>query len=178
MILPPDTQRLQFSAITMQDVASLQQIFSDPIAMQYYPSTRDEAQTREWISWVSQMYEERGFSLWLLRDKHSGDFVGQCGLIWQPDVAGKDLVEIGYLLPRQQWGKGYATEAAQACRDFGFGSLQLQEMISLIDPNNQPSVNVAKRNGFVLQQTIQRWDKAVQVYGMSAAQYAQMTSAK
>jgi RimJ/RimL family protein N-acetyltransferase len=56
-------------------------------------------------------------------------------------------VEVGWRLGREHWGKGYATEGAQASLAHGFGELGLAQIISIIDPRNGASVRVAKRLG-------------------------------
>ena len=83
MIPTLETGRLNFRELTPADVVNLQKIFSDPVAMEFYPSTKSKAETLEWIDWNIQSYQESGFGLWALIDKGSGEFVGQAGLILQ-----------------------------------------------------------------------------------------------
>src|ERR1700740_2300801 len=71
--------------------------------------------------------------------------IGDCGITLQ-EVDGEHLREIGYHLRRDLWGQGLATEAARACRDYGFGELKADTLISLIRPENLPSRRVAERN--------------------------------
>jgi [ribosomal protein S5]-alanine N-acetyltransferase len=47
-----ETDRLFFRKMTMDDVENLQKIFSDPVAMQYYPKTFDIEKTKTWIQRV------------------------------------------------------------------------------------------------------------------------------
>ena len=56
---------------------------------------------------------------------------------------------MGYLFVRKHWGKGYATEAAWACMEYGFLELGHDRIISLIDPENNASIRVADKNGLV-----------------------------
>ena len=60
---------------------------------------------------------------------------------------GVDEIEIGYHVRRDLWGRGLATEAARACRDYGFARLAVERLISLIRPENEPSRRVAEKNG-------------------------------
>lgn len=87
-------------------------------------------------------------------------------LILQRDVAGRDEVEIGYLFLREFRREGLATEAAVACREFGFGPMGQNRLISLIDPRNIASIRVAEKVGMRREATIERWDKAMAVYAM------------
>ena len=96
--------------------------------------------------------------------------MGQCGLICQPDVDGQAETEIAYLFLRTHWNRGLATEAAIACRDYGFETLKLEHLVSLIDPKNLPSRRVAEKVGMHVEKEveIERWNKLVCVYGMTA----------
>ena len=159
-----ETRRLNFRKFTPSDVANLQKIFSDPVAMEFYPSTKSETETLEWIDWNIQSYQENGFGLWALIDKDSSEFVGQAGLILQQNVDGADETEIAYLLVHKYWGNGFATEAASRCRDLAFSRFDCERVISLIDPKNISSIRVAGRIGMVLEKNVHRWGKTVDVY--------------
>jgi ribosomal-protein-alanine N-acetyltransferase len=78
----------------------------------------------------------------------------QCGLLMQRNVDGRDEVEIGYSFVRRHWNSGFATEAAIACRNFGFADLNLSHLVSLIDPANRASRRVAEKVG-------RSWDRRV-----------------
>ena len=58
-------------------------------------------------------------------------------------------IELGYLLARKFWGKGLATEAAEACLNYGFGKLGFREIIALTDLENIASQRVLNKIGFV-----------------------------
>ena len=73
--------------------------------------------------------------------------VGQCGLTWQDCGYPAPVLEVGYLLERAAWHRGYATEAARACRDYAFDRLGAGEVFSIIRDSNLPSQRVARRNG-------------------------------
>lgn len=57
-------------------------------------------------------------------------------------------MEIGYHINKKYWSKGFASEAAMACKQYGFHHLGLQKLISIIDPNNLASIRVAEKIGF------------------------------
>jgi RimJ/RimL family protein N-acetyltransferase len=77
--------------------------------------------------------------------KSTGELIGDCGLTVQ-DVDGAKEVEIGYHVRRDHWGRGLATEAACACRDYGF-SRYANRLVSIIRPENLPSRRVAEKIG-------------------------------
>ena len=72
-------------------------------------------------------------------------------------VLGDPEVEIGYDIRSDHWGRGIATEAAGAVRDFAFEQLRLPRVISLIRPDNVASRRVAEKVGFALVQKATFW---------------------
>ncbi|XGA32965.1 GNAT family N-acetyltransferase [Virgibacillus sp. CBA3643] len=148
------------------DTQNLLEIFSDPVAMEYYPSIKDEQETKEWIDWTIRNYSNFGAGLWIVEEKETGEFLGQCGIVLQK-VDGVVEMEIGYLFARRVWGNGYATEAALTCKKYGFNELGLTRIISLIDTDNVPSIKLAKRIGMKWEKRIYKWGKNLDVYTVS-----------
>lgn len=161
------TDRLNLRLMGRDDAHLLQQIFADPIAMKYYPSTKDKQETMEWIDWTLRNYGEYGVGLWIVEDRITGEFLGQCGIVPQM-VDGVREMEIGYLFARRVWGNGFATEAAQACKHYGFKQMKLPKIVSLPDAHNKPSARVAERVGMTLEKRIFKWNKEVLVYSVYA----------
>lgn len=91
-------------------------------------------------------YVEYGFGLYAVIFKEDKKLIGGIGLLTQ-NLDGADKVELAYRLDTNYWGKGLATEAAQAICRYAFDQLQLKELISIIDPKNIRSIEVAKRVG-------------------------------
>jgi RimJ/RimL family protein N-acetyltransferase len=148
MKLGMGTTRLQLRPMTFDDVDRLALIFQDPVAMRHYPSLIDRPGTLSWIQRVTTNYERFGYGLLMVERKADGEFLGQCGFI--PQTVGDDAPpepEIAYLFVRRHWGQGYATEAARACRDWGFAHLAAPRLLSIISIYNEPSIRVAERNG-------------------------------
>ena len=117
--------------------------------MRYYPAPHDRAGVEQWIARNRRRYAEDGVGLWAMVLKATGEMIGDCGIIRQ-EVEGQSFYEIGYHLRRDLWGQGLATEAAVACREWGFAHLEVDCLISLIRPENVPSQRVAERNGMTI----------------------------
>jgi RimJ/RimL family protein N-acetyltransferase len=147
-----ETPRLRLRELQQSDFDELYAMFNDPLVMRYYPSTRDERETQQWIDWMEERYAKHSHGLWAVELRSTGEFIGQCGLLLQ-HVDGRDEVEVGYLFKSSQWHKGYATEAAQACKRYAFETLNASSVISLIRPTNKPSRAVAERNGMTVDKT-------------------------
>ena len=160
-----ETERLALRRMDMSDVDNLLGIFSDPVAMRYYPATKSRAEAEEWVRRTLGNYRAHGFGLWVADLKDTGEFAGQCGLTVQ-EVEGKKEIEIGYLFLRKFWGRGLATEAAKAARDHGF-ALGYRRLISIIDPQNLASRRVAEKTGLKLEKEVWKWNKLVCIYSTS-----------
>lgn len=137
------TERLDLRELTLADADALLAIFGDPAAMAYYPATKDRAATEAWIEWARASYARNGFGLWAVV-RADGRVIGDCGAMLQP-VDGVLVPEIGYHVVRSEWGRGYATEAARACRDWVFANTAYEQVVSIVDPANGASRRVAER---------------------------------
>jgi len=144
-----ETPRLILREFRSDDADHLALILSDPETMRFYPAPFDRAGVEDWISRNLRRYQEHGHGLWAMLLKSTGELIGDCGLTVQ-DVDGQNEIEIGYHVRRDLWGHGLATEAAGACRDFGFAHLSVERIISLIRPANLASRRVAKKNGMAV----------------------------
>jgi len=144
-----ETSRLILREFVPADANGLALVLSDAETMRFYPAPLDGAGVEQWIRRNLERYRNHGHGLWAMVLKSSGELAGDCGLTLQ-DVEGGSEVEIGYHVRRALWGQGLATEAARACRDFGFARLPVERMISLIRPENLPSRRVAENSGMTV----------------------------
>jgi RimJ/RimL family protein N-acetyltransferase len=141
-----ETDRLLLREMTGSDFPALCKILLDEEVMTAYEGAFSLEEAQAWLDRQLERYKETGFGLWAVVLKETGDMIGQCGLTLQ-DTPGGQVLEIGYLFQKAYWKRGYATEAAFACRDYAFTSLNAEEVYSIIRDTNTPSQNVAKRIG-------------------------------
>lgn len=160
------TPRLILRQLTLDDLDDLAAIYADPVVMRFFGSTYTYESTKQWLEErVLTCYKQRGWGLWATIYKMDNKLIGRCGLIPQL-VEGKEEVEIGYLLAKEYWGMGLATEAACFSRDYGFEKLGVNRLISPIDPNNIASQKVAKKVGLTYEKDTYMWNKTVRIYAM------------
>ena len=146
-----NTPRLTLRWLTPKDVHGLARILGLPLVMRFSlhgPYTME--QTAELIQKCRDNYQAKGYGVYGVVHNADQALIGSCGFFDQL-IDGVDEVEIGYRLHPDYWGRGLATEAARAVRDFGFNTLGFERLISVIEPENKASVRVAQKNGMRLE---------------------------
>lgn len=141
-----ETPRLQLREMTPADRPALCRILQDSEVMYAYNGPFSDEEVDEWLERQLARYRQYGYGLWAVVLKATGEMIGQCGLTLQ-QWNGREMLEAGYLFQRSHWHQGYATEAAGACMDYAFGTLNSPLICSIIRNNNLPSQQVALRNG-------------------------------
>ena len=145
-----ETGRLELRLFRPDDLAAFAAMNADPEVMRYIgdggPHARSRAEaTFERMRWH---WAEHGFGRWAIERASDGAFLGFCGVAFPTFVAeAATRPEIGWRLPREFWGQGYATEAAIAARDHFFRSFDWPELISLAQPGNVASHRVMRKIG-------------------------------
>lgn len=162
---PPEieTPRLRLREFRASDLDDYAEPLGDPEVMKYVgdgaPISREDA----WRSMaaMSGHWNLRGFGLWAVEEKATGRLLGRVGYYF-PE--GWPAEEIGWLLRRDAWGRGYATEAARAALAHGRALLGLDRVIAIIQPENAASVRLALRLGGALDRRIELRGRPADVY--------------
>lgn len=141
-----ETERLQLREMRLSDMQALAAILSDERVMYAYEGAFGEEEVAAWMQKQLRRYEEHGFGLWAVVSRRTGEMIGQCGITMQ-EYKDRQVPEIGYLFAHRHWHCGYATEAAAACREYGFRTLGFDALYSIIRDTNLASQRVALRNG-------------------------------
>ena len=145
------TVRLQFRRPTLDDRTWWMEYMNNAEAIRFMPFTiGSEADCAFFIQRSLDRFAQDGSGLHVITDRHRGQPVGMVGLLTQV-VDDQPELEIGYHLLPSQWGHGYATESAMACKEFARQQTLAPSVVSLIDPMNEPSQAVALRNGMALE---------------------------
>lgn len=98
---------------------------------------------KDFLSKYSQ-YKDFGYGRWAVIDKKDNDFLGWCGLKFSPDLKETD---IGFRFFKKHWNKGYATETAKACLEYGFEALKLEKIVGRAMEENIGSIKVLEKIG-------------------------------
>ncbi|HEY8293967.1 MAG TPA: GNAT family N-acetyltransferase [Micrococcaceae bacterium] len=146
----PETDRLRFRQMADGDLDNIAALLGDPVVMTFYPSPKTRDQAQGWIDWNKRNYAEHGRGLWIV-ETTDGEFVGDCGLTWQ-EVNGTPALEVGYHVRAGLQGRGYASEAAAACREFAH-RLGEPHLVAIIHPENIDSQRVAEKIGLSFELT-------------------------
>ena len=143
-----ETERLLLRELTDADFDALYEVLADSDIMQHYPYTFDEKRVQNWITRNKERYEIFGFGLWAVVLKETGEMIGDCGLTMQ-NINGTIKPEIGYHVAKVHQRRGYAKEAAKACRDWTFRNTPFNILYSYMKATNVPSAATAMANGMV-----------------------------
>lgn len=158
------TERLRLRELREQDLDAFARIHADPEVMRFLggaPLSREDTWRK--MAMLVGHWHLRGFGFWAVESLESGEVVGRVGF-HQPE--GWPDFELGWTIGRQHWGKGYATEAARHALDHGFRELDRKHIISLIHPDNERSIAVAKRLGETLEGEFEHGGAMLSVYGV------------
>lgn len=165
---PPtiETSRLRLRPWREQDAAAYAELLRDDEVMRYLGSgfryrlkrtaaaivaAFSDLEARRAIRKLIEHWELHGFGEWAAEDKTSGRLVGKIGLHHHADWRAEEVkVEVGWLLARDSWGKGYATEGAVASLVDAFERVGLDRVISIALVENGRSVRVMERIGLSL----------------------------
>lgn len=142
------TERLRLRAWRETDFAPFAAMNADARVMEHFPSTHTRKQSDAIAHRVMATIEAQGWGLWAVEVTGGESFIGFTGLASPKFEAHfTPCIEIGWRLARDAWGKGYATEAARAALAFGFGELDLPEIVAFTAVGNARSVAVMQRLG-------------------------------
>jgi ribosomal-protein-alanine N-acetyltransferase len=143
-----ESKRLLFRKVSLSDFDQWLEFFKDPASSVHWKFERKspEEECRDWYGKQFNRYETDRGGMNALIEKSTGKLIGHCGLLVQ-EVDGITELEIGYSLLESGRGKGYAIEAAKKCKEYAFANQFADSLISIISLTNEPSMNIARKNG-------------------------------
>jgi RimJ/RimL family protein N-acetyltransferase len=166
------TQRLTLRGFTAADLDALAPIYADPEVNRYIGdgTPADRAATWRALAGMLGHWQLRGYGMWALIERATGRLIGRAGL-YNPE--GWPGLEAGWLLARDCWGRGFATEAGHAVLAYAFTQVGADHLISLIRPGNTASIRVAERLGERLERESDLMGHRTLVYGINRERWQQ-----
>ncbi len=165
------TARLRLEPMNDSHLDGLFAMNSDAEVMRYITGKPDTlADTRNMIDLVKARWEQFGFSWWSFFEIETDTLVG-AGCIQHLGRDPANSLETGWRLRRDRWGRGYASEAAQAMAAFAFDTLHSPDLVAVCDPDNHASSHVMKKLGMRYRGLEHWYNRDMAVYAMQAADF-------
>jgi len=164
-----ETAHLRLRPFRPADIPAYAAIRAKPQVVRYLPGGAARAAEAAAFAaetvprFIRAWRDAPGYGPWAVEEKASGRLLGHAGLRLFPDGSGE--TEVLYLLDASAWGRGLATEAAAAARDFAFVELRLPYLIGYVHPQNHASQRVLEKIGMICE------PKPVEVLGLTAWRY-------
>ena len=165
-----ETERLRLRSFREADLDAYAAICADPEVMRYLGDGRALSRADAWrqMALIIGHWTLRGYGLWAVEERATGALVGRLGF-FKPE--GWPGFELGWMLRRASWGRGYATEGAGRALAHAFTEMGRDHLISLIRPDNRASIRVAERLGERLERRTDLFGQEALVYGIDRAQW-------
>ena len=157
------TDRLELRQFRLDDLDAYARMCADPDVMRYIGAGGPHGTDLTWRSIAGMLghWDLLGYGQWAVVRRDDGVLLGRTGFF---DPYGWPGFELGYLFGKEYWGRGYAREASQAALRVAFDDLKKDRVISLIRPDNSPSIKLAQALGARLEKTIEFLGGEAQVY--------------
>lgn len=142
------SQRLGFRTWTDRDIEPFAAMNSDPQVMQFFPNTLTAGQSSKLLKKIRSHFDQHGFGWFAVDTLQAEEFIGSIGLNHPTFQAWfMPCIETGWRLKKEAWNKGYATEGARRCLEYGFDILKFREILSWTSTLNDRSEKVMKKIG-------------------------------
>lgn len=159
-----ETPRLILRELSTNDAQNFYELNLNPRVIEFTGDTAFASidESKNFLQNYSD-YQKNGFGRWVVIEKTTNEFLGWCGLKYDSE---KNETDIGFRFFEKHWNKGFATESAKACLDYGFKELQLQSIVGRAMKNNLASIKVLEKIGMSYQKEINSGRKEWVIYKM------------
>lgn len=142
------SERLGFRAWTEKDRVPFAEMNSSKKVMEYFPKTLSRIESNNFVNKINVLFKNHGYGLYAIDELKTSEFIGFIGFSY-PSFALEftPCIEIGWRIRAEKWNKGFATEGANACLNFGFNQLNFKEVYSFTSKVNTKSERVMKKIG-------------------------------
>jgi ribosomal-protein-alanine N-acetyltransferase len=163
-----ETERLILRKFNLNDAVFILELLNTPLWLKFIGDkgvkTIEDAENYLKNGSIKS-YEEKGFGFYLVEEKTYNLPLGMCGFIKREELENPDL---GFAFLPEYIGKGYGFEAANACLKFSKEVLYSEKIAAIVNPENQASISLLVKLGFVFEKQITFGENAtlVNFYGI------------
>jgi RimJ/RimL family protein N-acetyltransferase len=170
-----ETERLILRMFRETDLDEYAEMCADPDVVQYLGAgqTLDRGEAWRQMALIIGHWHLRGYGLWAVEERDSGRLAGRLGF-FNPE--GWPGFEIGWVLRKDCWGRGYATEGGRRALLHAFTDMGKDHAISVIHPDNAPSIKVAKSLGEEFERETELSGKRILIYGITRDRWIKSVS--
>lgn len=158
-----ETERLILRELLPTDAEGIFELDSDPDVHRFLGTKPIQTieQAKGIIEFIRQQYIDNGIGRWAVEDKNTREFMGWTGLKFVTETINNrsNFHDFGYRFIKRYWGRGYATETARPCLQYGFEVLKLNEIYGMAEMEHLASRNVLQKSGLKFIETFDFEDK-------------------
>lgn len=147
-----ETKRLIIREIKADDFTDLLKLFRQSVAMTFYSDEQLTDKVHYWIQSMRESYKKNRYGIWICQRRKTGQFIGQCGF-QKKVIYNEEYAELGVSILKVFWNNGYATEAIKSCIAYGFNTLCLDRILTIVDDYNIAALRLVEKTGFTQLQT-------------------------
>lgn len=165
-----ETPNLILRAWRAEDADRWHELLQEEDILRYFPNPKPPRREKadEYIAHHRSHWDQYGYGHWAVVTRSDRRLIGWNGLEYLPELR---QTELAYLLSREVWGRGYATEAARAAVKFGFDKAGLDLIIGLVHPDNAGSVRVLEKCGMSFADRLSLWGLEMSRYRVTRPVY-------
>lgn len=159
-----ETERLLLREFDITDAQEMYLMNADPNVLLFTGDEPFKSITEVW-QFILQydQYKKHKMGRYTVLLKETNEYIGWCGLKYQEETGEVDL---GYRFKKEKWGRGYATEAALACINYGFDKLKLKRIIGRALKENTTSIKILEKIGMHFEMEVVLHDAPAVVYAI------------
>ena len=163
-----ETERLIMRPMVKDDVDEIFAMRSDKDIMRFIREPQGRSESFDWIKLVSERWSSEKLGFCAVVEKKTDKFLGWCG-VWR--LQETDEMEIGYAIDKAQWGKGFATEAAERFMQYAFEELKTEKLVAVARPENTASRRVMEKLGMQFIKTGEFYNQTLVQYAINKGEY-------
>ncbi len=154
------SERLFLRPLCEDDFDMMLALTTNPDVMKFVATPRTKEEATHNFTYRLNRCGLGCIGIWCIIEQATGEKLGTTALLGMPieqenrnweyefnDPIPDGDIEIGYLLNKPAWGKGYASEAAGRLLQFAFEDTPLKEVVATLDDENNNSRNVLQKIG-------------------------------